>query len=62
MSKHYYDPNQYLLSRMCKLYKQIWYYRFECFRCRLCYFLHRYRFSQTENQFKKYSESYNIDL
>ena len=60
MSKHYNDPNQYLTCRMCKIIKHISYYRFKCFRCRLCIHLYRYRFGHNKKRFREIKKKYNI--
>ena len=49
MDNHYNDPFQYLTWKMCKINKNISYYRFKYFRGRLCVHLHRYRFGHTRD-------------
>ena len=61
MSNYYSDPHQYLSCKMCKIVKDISYYRFKIFRCRLCVHLYRYRFEHTKHRFKEIAEVYKIN-
>ena len=47
---------------MCKLNKNISYFRFKNFKCRLCTRLHGYRFTHNKNQFKESAERNNIKV
>ena len=60
LSKHHNDPNQYLVCRMCKVNKHISQYRFKHFYCRLCIYLHRYRYHHTKERFLEHAKKYNI--
>ena len=57
---HYSDPDQYLTCSMCNVYKHISLYRFRNRKCRLCIYLHRYRYGHTRNQFREHVYKYNI--
>ena len=57
---HISDPDQYLTCNMCNVYKQISLYRFRNRKCRLCIYLHRYRYGHTRNQFREHVYKYNI--
>ena len=57
---HYSDPDQFLACRMCNVYKQVSFYRFRNTKCRLCIYLHRYRYGHTKNQFREHVYKYNI--
>ena len=57
---HYSDADQYLACNMCNVYKKISFYRFRNRRCRLCIYLHRYRYGHTRNQFREHIYKYNI--
>ena len=54
MSKHYNEAWLYLTCSMCKLNKHISCFRFKTNKCRLCVYLHRYRFSRTWGRFKEH--------
>ena len=60
MVVHFNNPNQYLVCRMCKVNKHISQYRFKRFYCRLCIYLHRYRFHHTKERFLEHAKKYNI--
>ena len=60
MVVHLNNPNLYLVCRMCKVNKQISQYRFKQFYCRLCIYLHRYRFHHTKERFLAHAKKYNI--
>ena len=47
---------------MCGVNKHISYYRFRNAKCRLCIYLHRYRYGHTRNHFKEHVYKYNINL
>ena len=57
---HYSDPGQYLTCSMCNVYNLISLYRFRNRKCRLCIYLHRYRYGHTRNQFREHVYKYNI--
>ena len=57
---HFNNPNQYLVSRMCKVNKHISQYRFKHFYCRFCIYLHRYRYHHTKESFLEHAKKYNI--
>ena len=42
MDIYYNDPNQYLISRKCKVNKHISHYEFKHFLCRLCLYLKKF--------------------
>ena len=60
MVVHFNNPNKYLVCRMCKVNKHISQYRFKPFYCRLCIYLHRYRFHHTKERFLEHAKKYNI--
>ena len=60
MSKHYNDPDHYLVCKKCKINKHISHYRFKHYTCRLCLYLNRYRFGHTKERFKEHAKKYNI--
>ena len=45
---------------MCKINKHISYYRFNCFRCRLCIHLHRYGCGHKKERFREHVKKYCI--
>ena len=45
---------------MCNVYKHISLYKFRNRKCRLCIYLHRYRYGHTRNQFREHVYKYNI--
>ena len=45
---------------MCKVHKTIAQYRFKNFYCRLCTYLHRYRFGHTKERFLEHAKRYNL--
>ena len=57
---HYSDPDQYLTCSMCNVYKHISLYRFRNRKCRLCFYLHRYRYGHTRYQFREHVHKYSI--
>ena len=57
---HYSDPGQYLTCIMCNVHKHISLYRNINRKCRLCIYLHRYRYGHTGNQFTEHVYKYNI--
>ena len=57
---HFNNPNQYLVCRMCKVNKHITQFKFKHFYCRLCIYLHRYRFHHTKERFLEHAKKYNI--
>ena len=61
LGKHYNDKKLYLTCCMCGVNKHISYYRFRNAKCRLCIYLHRYRYSHTRNLFKEHVYKYNIN-
>ena len=62
MHKHFNDPNQYLVCRMCKVNKKITHFRNKHFTCRLCGYLSRYRFTRFNERFVEYAKKYNIEV
>ena len=58
----YSDADQYLTCSMCNVYKHISLYRFRNRKCRLCIYLHRYRYGHTSNQFREHVYKYNIQM
>ena len=44
---------------MCNVDQHINRFRFKKFRCRLCVYIHRYRYTHTKDRFKKYAEKFN---
>ena len=60
MVVHFDNPNKYLVCRMSKVNKHISQYRFKHFYCRLCIYLHRYRFYHTKERFLEHAKKYNI--
>ena len=58
MDIHYNDPSLYLTCIMCKVNQHISGFRFTNFHCRLCIYLHRYRYGQTRDKFKEYVERF----
>ena len=60
MSKHYNDPDQYLVSKKSNVNKHISHYRFKHYTCRICLYLNRYRFGHTKERFKEHAKKYNI--
>ena len=62
LGKHYNDKNLYITCCKCGVNKHISYYRFRNAKCRLCIYLHRYRYGYTRNQFKEHVYKYNINL
>ena len=59
---HYSDPDQNLACSMCNVYKHISLYRFRNRKCRLCIYLHRYRYVHTRKQFRGHVYKYNIQI
>ena len=57
---HYSDPDQYLTCSMSNVYKHISLYRIRNWKCRLCIYLHRYRYGHTRNQFREHVYKCNI--
>ena len=47
---------------MCKENQHISGFRFKNFKCRLCIYLHRYRYTLTKDRFKEYAERFNIEV
>ena len=45
---------------MCNVYKHISFFRFRNAKCKLCIYLHRYRFGHTRNQFREHIYKNNI--
>ena len=60
MSKHYNDPDQYLVCKKCNVNKHIAHYRFKHYTFRICLYLNRYRFGLTKEKFKEHAKKYNI--
>ena len=54
------DPDQYLTCSMCNVYKHISLYRFRNRKYTLRFYLHRYRYGHTRNQFREHVYKYNI--
>ena len=47
---------------MCRVNKHISYYRFRNAKCRLCIYLHRYRYGHTKDRFKEYVKRVNTKV
>ena len=62
LGEHYVNPDQYLECNMCNVYKRTSFFRFRNGRCRLCIYLHRYRYKHTKDRFKEYAEKVNIEV
>ena len=45
---------------MCNVNQHISGFRFQNFKCRLCIYIHRYRYTHTKDRFKEYAEKFNI--
>ena len=56
----YSDPDQYLVCSMYNVYKHMSLFRFRNRKCRLCIYLHIYRYGHTRNQFREHVYKYNI--
>ena len=56
MHRHFNDPNQLLVCRMCKVNKHISYFRFKHHTCRLCSHLNRFSFRHTKERFLEHSK------
>ena len=59
---HYNDPNQYLISKKCKVNKHISHYRFQHYTCRICLYLNRYRFDHTKERFREHVKKFKIEV
>ena len=57
---NYDDPGLYLICSMCRVNKHISFFRLKNAGCRLCIYLHRYRFGQTSDRFKELVKIYSI--
>ena len=57
---HYSDPDQFLACSTCNVSKRISLYRCRNRKCRLCIYLHIYRYRHTRNQFREHVYKYNI--
>ena len=62
MDMHYNDPNLYITCTMCKVNQHISGFKFKNFTCRLCVYVHRYRYTRTKDRFKKYAVGFNIKV
>ena len=62
MSIRYKDPNLYITCIMCKINQHISGVRFKNFKCRLCVYIHRYRYARTKDRFKEYAEGFKIKV
>ena len=60
LEEHYKNPDFYINCKMCNVYKHISFFRFRNAKCKLCIYLHRYRFGHTRNQFREHIYKYNI--
>ena len=60
LEEHYKNPDLYITCKMCNVYKHISFFRFRNAKCKLCIYLHRYRFGHTRNQFREHIYKYNI--
>ena len=47
---------------MCNVNQHISVFRFKQFRCTLCVYIHRYRYTRTKNRFKEYADRFNIKV
>ena len=47
---------------MCNEYQYISGFRFKNFKCRLCIYLHRYRYTHTIDRFEEYAEIFTLKV
>ena len=62
MNIHYNDPNLYVTCNMCNVNQHNSGFRFESFKCRLCFYLHGYRYKHTRDRFREYVERCDIEV
>ena len=62
MNMHYNNPNLYWTCIMCNVIQHISGFRFKNFKCRLCVYLRRYRYTHAKDRFKEYAKRFNIKL
>ena len=62
MDIHYNDPNLYITCIMCKVNQYISGFKFKNFKCRLCAYVHRYRYTRTKDRFREYAEKLKIKV
>ena len=62
MNMHCNDPNLYINCIMCNVNQHVSGFRFQNFKCRLCIYLHRYRYTHTKNRFKECAQRFNIKV
>ena len=62
MSIHYNDPKLCITCMECILNRHIRWFIFKNFKCRLCVFIRRYRYTHTRDRFKEYAEKFNIKV
>ena len=56
MNMRYKNINLYIACMMCNVNQHISGFRFKNFKCRLCIYLHRYRYTYTKDRFKESDE------
>ena len=61
-SAHFNDPYRNLVCRKCKVIKQISYFKFNHYTCRLCLYLNRFRFRQIKERFIEYARKHNFEV
>ena len=62
MNIHYNDPNLYITCIMCNVNQHISGFRFKNFKCRLCIYLHRYRYRNTTDRLRDNVKKFNIEF
>ena len=62
MNNHYNDPSLYITCIICNENQHISRFRFKNYKCRLCIYLHRYRYTPTKDRFEEYAERFNVKV
>ena len=47
---------------MCKVNQHISGFKFKIFKCSLCIFVHRYRYTRIVDRIREYAEKFNIKV
>ena len=56
------NPNLYITCKMFNVNQNISGFRIKNFKCSLCDYQHRYRYTHTKDRFKEYAERFNVKV